>query len=111
MKKAIVISVLLLAVAPAFAGTKIYVGNLSYTMTDADLESLFAQYGTVESAQIMVDRGTGRSKGFGFVEMETPQEAEAAIRALHEAEVNGRRLTVNLSRPREDRRLSGVNGH
>lgn len=82
---------------------KLYVGNLPYSMTDSDLQNLFEQHGTVQSAQIIVDRDTGRSKGFGFVEMGTAQEGQAAIQALHDQEINGRKLTVNEARPREER--------
>jgi RNA recognition motif-containing protein len=82
---------------------KLYVGNLSYGMTDTDLQNLFEQYGTVVSAQIIMDRDTGRSKGFGFVEMSTSEEGQAAIQALNEQEVSGRKLTVNEARPREER--------
>jgi RNA recognition motif-containing protein len=84
-------------------GKKLYVGNLSYEVTDGDLEQLFAAHGTVESAQVIMDRDTGRSKGFGFVEMKTDQEAQAAIAALNGQESGGRSLTVNEARPREDR--------
>ena len=86
---------------------KLYVGNLAYSMTDSDLETLFAQYGQVQSAQVIMDRDTGRSKGFGFVEMGTTEEGQAAIQALHDQDVNGRKLTVNEARPREDRGLHG----
>jgi RNA recognition motif-containing protein len=84
-------------------GKRIYVGNLSYDMTDSALEQLFAQHGTVESAQVMVDRDSGRSKGFGFVEMKSDQEAQAAIAALNGQMSGGRSLTVNEARPREER--------
>ncbi len=82
---------------------KLYVGNLSYGVTDNDLHTLFEQHGSVQSAQVIVDRDTGRSKGFGFVEMDNADEAQAAIDALNGKEVNGRTLTVNEARPREDR--------
>ena len=82
---------------------KLYVGNLPYSMTDSDLQNLFEQHGTVQSAQIIIDRDTGRSKGFGFVEMSTSEEGQAAIQALHDQELNGRKLTVNEARPREER--------
>jgi len=82
---------------------KLYVGNLSYGMTDSDLQNLFDPHGTVQSAQVIMDRDTGRSKGFGFVEMDNGEEAQAAIAALNGQEVNGRALTVNEARPREDR--------
>jgi RNA recognition motif-containing protein len=82
---------------------KLYVGNLPYTIVDADLESLFAQAGTVKSAQVIRDRESGRSKGFGFVEMSSSEEANAAINLFHGKDFNGRPLTVNLARPREER--------
>jgi RNA recognition motif-containing protein len=82
---------------------KLYVGNLPYGMSDSDLENLFEAHGTVQSAQVIKDRDTGRSKGFGFVEMDSGREAEAAIDALNGQEVNGRNLTVNEARPREER--------
>ena len=82
---------------------KLYVGNLSYDTTDSDLRGLFEEHGTVESAQVIMDRDSGRSKGFGFVEMADDQEAQAAIDALNGQEVGGRPLTVNEARPREDR--------
>ena len=84
-------------------GKKLYVGNLTYGVTDATLEQMFAAHGTVESAQIIMDRETGRSKGFGFVEMKTEQEAQAAIAALNGQDRGGRALTVNEARPREER--------
>ena len=84
-------------------GKKLYVGNLTYGMTDTDLQNLFGPFGTVESAQIIMDRDTGRSKGFGFVEMGSSAEATAAINALNQQDVNGRKLTVNEAKPREDR--------
>jgi RNA recognition motif-containing protein len=82
---------------------KLYVGNLSYDTNDSDLQQLFAEYGTVQSAQVIMDRDTGRSKGFGFVEMGSDQEAQAAINGLNGKEAGGRSLTVNEARPREDR--------
>lgn len=91
-------------------GNKLYVGNLSYDMQDRDLQELFAEYGTVTSAKIVTDRESGRSKGFGFVEMSTDAEAQAAITALNGQEVNGRALTVNEARPKEDRGGSGGGG-
>ncbi|MBL88321.1 MAG: RNA-binding protein [Gammaproteobacteria bacterium] len=77
----------------------IYVGNISWGLTDQDLENVFAEYGTVTSAKIITDRATGRSRGFGFVEMS--DGAEAAIEALNETEVDGRNLVVNESRPKD----------
>ena len=82
---------------------KLYVGNLTYETTDGDLQNLFTSHGAVQSAQVIMDRETGRSKGFGFVEMDKADEAQAAITALNGHEVNGRALTVNEARPREDR--------
>lgn len=84
-------------------GKKLYVGNLSYETTNSDLQNLFAPHGTVQSAQVIMDRETSRSKGFGFVEMDSDGPAQAAIAALNGQEVNGRTLTVNEARPREDR--------
>ena len=83
--------------------TKLYVGNLPYGVSDTDLEAMFAPHGTVQSAQVIMDRETGRSKGFGFVEMSNGNEATAAITALNGKEVEGRKLTVNEARPIEDR--------
>ncbi len=82
---------------------KLYVGNLSYSVDNRELESLFATHGSVASANVITDRETGRSKGFGFVEMGTDQQAMAAISALHGKDVDGRSLTVNEARPREER--------
>src|SRR5437867_2248666 len=84
-------------------GKKLYVGNLSYTVDSSQLEQLFGQYGQVVSAQIINDRDTGRSKGFGFVEMSSDDEAQAAIAALNGQDHGGRALTVNEARPREER--------
>ena len=84
-------------------GKKLYCGNLSYNVASSDLEQLFSQYGTVVSAQVISDRDTGRSKGFGFVEMENDADAQAAIEGLNGNENDGRTLTVNEARPREDR--------
>ena len=86
---------------------KIYVGNLPYSVTDASLESNFAEFGGVSSAKVMMDRETGRSKGFGFVEMATAEFAEAAIKGLNGMSVDGRSITVNLARPREEGRGPG----
>lgn len=83
--------------------TKLYVGNLPYSVSDSDLQHLFEAHGAVQSAQVIADRETGRSKGFGFVEMSNAEEAQAAITALHDQDMNGRRLTVNEARPREER--------
>lgn len=84
-------------------GKKLYVGNLNFDVTDSTLAQLFEAHGTVQSAQVIMDRDTGRSKGFGFVEMGSDAEAEAATQALNGKEVEGRALTVNEARPREDR--------
>jgi len=84
-------------------GKKLYVGNLSYSVDSSELEKMFSAHGTVASAQIISDRETGRSKGFGFVEMNSDAEAEAAIAALNGQEIQGRTLTVNEARPREER--------
>ncbi len=83
-------------------GKKLYVGNLAYGVTDADLQRMFEAHGTVQSAQVIMDRDTNRSKGFGFVEMGSDQEAQAAIAALSGKEVDGRALTVNEARPKTD---------
>jgi len=88
-------------------GKKLYVGNLTYSVSSSDLEGWFAQFGTVQSAQVIQDRDTGRSKGFGFVEMDTEAEAQAAIQGLHDQEYDGRRLTVNEAKPREPRSGGG----
>lgn len=84
-------------------GKKLYVGNLSFRVGNTDLEELFAQYGTVESVQIVEDRATGQSRGFGFVEMSSSTEAEAAVAALNSSDFAGRTLTVNEARPRAQR--------
>jgi RNA recognition motif-containing protein len=81
-------------------GKKLYVGNLSYSVTDTDLEQLFSAHGQVESAQVITDRETGRSKGFGFVEMSSSEEAQAAITALNGQQHDGRALTVNEAKPK-----------
>ncbi|NLW86351.1 MAG: RNA-binding protein [Planctomycetes bacterium] len=91
-------------------GKKLYVGNLSYSVGDAELQDLFGQYGTVESAAVIQDKMTGRSKGFGFVEMSSDSEAQAAIAALNGKDYSGRALTVNEAKPREDRGGSGGGG-
>lgn len=89
---------------------KLYVGNLPYSVSDGDLQKMFAPFGTVQSAQIIMDRDTGRSKGFGFVEMGNSNEATAAINGLNGKEVDGRALTVNEARPKEDRGGRGGGG-
>lgn len=83
-------------------GKKLYVGNLSYNIGASELQQMFEAHGTVESAQVIADRDTGRSKGFGFVEMSSDQEAQAAIAALNGKEVEGRALTVNEARPKPE---------
>jgi len=93
-----------------FMGKKLYVGNLGYDVTGSDLEQLFAEHGTVESAQVISDRVSGRSKGFGFVEMSSNAEAQAAIAALNGCEHQGRTLTVNEAKPRESRGGGGGYG-
>lgn len=89
---------------------KLYVGNLSFGTTSSDLEQLFGQVGTVESATIVEDRDTGRSRGFGFVEMSSAEEANAAIASMDGKEVDGRNLKVNEAKPREDRGGFGGGG-
>ena len=89
---------------------RLYVGNLAYTTTNNDLETLFAPFGEVRNAQVVMDFATGRSKGFGFVEMNSDSEAQAAITGLNEQDFNGRPLTVNEARPREER-AKGGGGH
>jgi RNA recognition motif-containing protein len=86
----------------AHMGKKLYVGNLTYGVTDSTLLQMFEPHGTVQSAQVIMDRDTGRSKGFGFVEMGSDQEAQAAIAALNGKEVDGRSLTVNEAKPRTE---------
>lgn len=84
-------------------GNKLYVGNLAYSIRDEDLQQSFSQFGTVTSAKVMMDRDTGRSKGFAFVEMGSGAEAQEAIRGMSGQSVDGRALVVNLARPREER--------
>lgn len=91
-------------------GRKLYVGNLGYAVSDNDLVKIFEPHGTVESAQIIMDRDTGRSKGFGFVEMKTDQEAQAAITALNGQDSDGRAMSVNEARPRPEGSRSGTGG-
>ena len=91
-------------------GSKLYVGNLSYNTNSSDLEQLFGQHGTVQSAEVIQDRDTGRSKGFAFVQKGSDAEAQAAIAALNGQEVDGRALTVNEAKPREDRGGGGGGG-
>ncbi len=82
---------------------KIYVGNLSYSTSEEDVRAAFSQFGTVDSADVIIDRNSGRSKGFGFVEMSNDDEANAAITGLNEKDLDGRSLNVNQARPREER--------
>jgi cold-inducible RNA-binding protein len=91
-------------------GKKLYVGNLGYGVTDSDLTKMFEPHGTVESAQVIMDRDTGRSKGFGFVEMKTEQEAQAATAALNGQDSGGRPLTVNEAKPRTEGGRGGSGG-
>ena len=91
-------------------GKKLYCGNLVFGASSSDLEQLFGQYGAVASAQVISDRETGRSKGFGFVEMSTDEEANAAIEGLNDKDYEGRPLVVNEARPREDRGGGGGGG-
>jgi RNA recognition motif-containing protein len=91
-------------------GKKLYCGNLGYNVASSDLEQLFSQFGTVQSAEVINDRDTGRSKGFGFVEMGSDAEAQAAISGINGTEHEGRTLTVNEARPREERRGGGGGG-
>ena len=88
-------------------GKKLYVGNLSYSVTDGDLQRMFSTHGQIQSAQVIMDRETGRSKGFGFVEMSDDNEARAAIEALNGKDEGGRALTVNEAKPRESRSGGG----
>lgn len=91
-------------------GKRIYCGNLSYSVTSADLEQLFGQYGAVRSADVVMDRDTGQSKGFAFVEMERDADAQSAIAALNDQPHEGRPLRVNEARPREERPRGGGGG-
>jgi cold-inducible RNA-binding protein len=91
-------------------GKKLYVGNLSYNVSSSDLQQLFSQFGDVQSAQVITDRDTGRGKGFGFVEMGSESDANAAINGLNDSEHDGRRLTVNEAKPREARTTSFSRG-
>src|SRR6476660_1888333 len=90
--------------------TKLFVGNLSFDITENDLQDAFAAHGTVVEANLMVDRATGRPRGFGFVTMGSPEEAQKAIEALNGAQLDGRSLTVNVARPREERAGGGFRG-
>jgi RNA recognition motif-containing protein len=95
--------VVVLSIRSLILSKKLYVGNLTYNVNESDLEALFAPFGTVQSAQVIVDRDTNRSKGFAFVEMETDAAAQAAIEGLNAREHDGRNLTVNEAKPREAR--------
>jgi cold-inducible RNA-binding protein len=86
---------------------RLFVGNLSFNITENDLQDAFAAHGTVVEANMMMDRATGRPRGFAFVTMSTPEEAQKAIEALHGKELGGRALTVNIARPREERPSGG----
>ena len=88
-------------------GSKLYVGGLPYAATETQLTALFSGHGTVESARVMADKFTGQSRGFGFVEMSTPEEAQAAIAALNGSQIDGRSLTVNEAKPQEPRSSGG----
>ena len=92
-------------------GKKLYVGNMGYDVSSSELEQLFTPHGTVQSAEVINDRTTGRSKGFGFVEMGSDQEAQAAIAALNGTDHSGRALTVNEAKPRESRSGGGGGGY
>jgi cold-inducible RNA-binding protein len=94
----------------SIVGKKLYVGNLTYNVNESDLEALFAPFGSVQSAQVIVDRDTNRSKGFGFVEMGSDAEAQAAIQGLNGHDHDGRNLTVNEAKPREERGGGGGRG-
>ena len=87
--------------------TKLFVGNLSFNLTENDLHEAFAAYGTVTEANLMMDRATGRSRGFAFVTMGSPEEAQKAIEAMNGTALDGRNITVNLARPREERPAGG----
>lgn len=89
------------------SNNKLFVGNLSFNTTENDLQDMFAAHGTVVEANLMMDRDSGRPRGFGFVTMSTPEEAEAAISALNGQNIDGRALTVNVAKPREERGGSG----
>jgi RNA recognition motif-containing protein len=91
-------------------GKKLYCGNLSFNTSSSDLDQIFSEYGSVKSAEVINDRDTGRSKGFGFVEMSSDAEAQAAISGVNGKEHDGRTLTVNEARPKEERRGGGGGG-
>ncbi|HEY0008652.1 MAG TPA: RNA-binding protein [Tepidisphaeraceae bacterium] len=91
-------------------GRKLYVGNLSYNTDSSELQELFSAFGQVQSAEVIADRETGRSKGFGFIEMSTEEEAQAAVNGMNGKEIGGRSLTVNEARPKENRTGGGGGG-
>jgi cold-inducible RNA-binding protein len=99
-----------LSLRSSILSKKLYVGNLTYNVNESDLEAMFTPFGTVQSAQIIVDRDTNRSKGFGFVEMDTDAQAKAAIQGLNARDHDGRNLTVNEAKPREPRTGGGGYG-
>jgi RNA recognition motif-containing protein len=90
--------------------TKLFVGGLPYSVTDDELQELFAPFGTITSAKVIIDRETNRSKGFGFVEMENDDEAKAAIAEMHDKEIGGRKIAVNEARPQERRERPAFGG-
>lgn len=92
-------------------GRRLYIGNLSYNMSSSDLETLFSEHGTVRSAEVISDKSTGQSRGFGFVEMDSDEEAQAAIAALNGQAYEDRTLTVNEARPRQQREGRGYGGN
>ena len=92
-------------------GRRLYIGNLSYSMSSSDLETLFSEHGTVRSAEVISDKSTGQSRGFGFVEMDSDEEAQAAIAALNGQAYKDRTLTVNEARPRQQRERRGYGGN
>jgi RNA recognition motif-containing protein len=100
-----------LVIGEAQMGKRLYVGNLTYSTTESSLRELFEAHGTVTSAQVIMDRDTGRSKGFGFVEMSNDDEAQAAITALNGQQVDGRALTVNEARPKTEGGGGGRSGY
>ncbi len=89
---------------------KLFVGNISFNTTENDLQDAFAAYGTVTEANLMTDRATGRPRGFGFVTMSSPEEAQKAVEAMNGKSIDGRALTVNIARPREERSSGGGGG-
>src|SRR5688500_993109 len=93
------------------SNNKLFVGNLSFNITENDLQDTFAAHGTVVEAKLMMDRDTGRPRGFGFVTMSTPEEAQNAINALNGTSIDGRALTVNIAKPREERGGGGGGGY